>query len=95
MLSDDILEQARTKLTLGPLVPDDDELMARYLGTFTSYSEVVKSLFQSDSPHIDVAAWPYAHIDWDAASEALGRRDVLEVDGHWFDALAAKPPVAA
>lgn len=97
MLSDTTLEEARAKLTLGPVVPDDQELMARYLGQHDGFPALAKSLFQMDAPHVDTSAWPYAHIDWTEAAEVLFRdgqkRHFLEVDGHWFDALAAKPVV--
>lgn len=99
MLDDTILDQARQKLTLGPSVPDDEELNARYLGQYDSHAQVARALFIMTNPHIDLAVWPFTHIDWTQAAETLflgdGGRDLLEVGGHWFDALAAPPVVHA
>ena len=98
MLEDSILDQARRKLTLGALVPDDAEICARYLGQYDSHAQLARGLFLMDAPHIDLAVWPYCHIDWDAAAKALfiggGSTSLLEVDGHWFDALASPPVIA-
>lgn len=92
MLDDITIEKAREKLTIGPRVPDDGELMDRYLGKFDSLSDLARALFRMDSPHIPLDGWPYRHIDWGAATEAVmggnGIRNFVEVDGHWFDALA-------
>lgn len=99
MLDDKILDQAREKLTLGPLVPDDHELTARYLGEYSSRGQLARGLFLIDAPHIDLGVWPYCHIDWETAATALflgdGAHHLLEIDGHWFDALAAPPVHAA
>lgn len=98
MLSDATLTTAREKLTLGQRVPDDSELMARYLGQYDSMAELAKAMFLMDSPHVSLGTWPYSHIDWPVAAEELfrdgGQINLLEVDGHWFDALAAAPIVA-
>lgn len=95
MLDDSILDRARQKLTLGPLVPDDAELNARYLGQYDSRAQLARALFLMDSPHIDLSSWPHCHIDWDSAAEALfldgGVGHLLEIEHHWFDALAAPP----
>ena len=100
MLDDStIAGKAREKLTLGPLVPSDDELAARYLGYYESPAALARALYAMDAPHIDLAAWPHAHIDWALAAAALfagdGGRHLLQVDGHWFDALAAPPVLAS
>lgn len=98
MLTDAVLETAREKLTVGPLVPDDAELLARYLGEYEDRASLARALFQMDAVHVEVGKWPYSHIDWDAAAAALfagdGGRNLLEVDGHWFDALAQAPILA-
>lgn len=98
MLDDGILNQARQKLTLGELVPDDAELGARYLGQYDTRAQLARGLFLIDAPHIDLGVWPYCHIDWESAAEALflggGSNSLLEVNGHWFDALAAPPVIA-
>lgn len=92
LLDAKIRDQAREKLTLGPLIPDDQELDARYLGQYESLAHLARGLFAMKSPHIVLSEWPYCHIDWEAAATALfldgSLRDLLEVDGHWFDALA-------
>lgn len=99
MLDANTREQARVKLTVGPLVPDDTELDARYLGEFPGREELARALFQMDAPHIEITRWPYSHIDWDAAADELfardGARNLLEVNGHWFDALAQAPVLAS
>lgn len=99
MLDDTILDQARAKLTLGPSVPDDDELTARYLGEYDSLAQVARGLFMMTNPHVDLAVWPFIHIDWEQAAETLflgdGAKGLVEVDGHWFDALAAPPVIHA
>lgn len=99
MLDETTLDRAREKLTLGRMVPDDAELVARYLGEYDSRSHLARALFLMDAPHVDLAAWPYCHIDWEEAAAALflggGGRNLLEIDGHWFDALATPPVVLA
>lgn len=98
MLDDDIRDKARQKLTVGPRIPDDAELDARYLGRYDSHAQLVRMLFTMDAPHIDLGVWPYCHIDWDRAASALaldGPVNLLEIDGHWFDALAAAPVLPA
>jgi len=98
LLDDDILNRARRELTLGPLIPDDDELNARYLGHYNSRAELAKALFEIDSPHVDLASWPHCHLSWESAAQALflggAANNLLEIDGHWFDALATPPVVA-
>lgn len=98
MLDEKILNEARSRLTLGPRVPGDDELEARYVGEYQTEAQLYRALFLMDAPHIDVNQWPYCHIDWEraAAAASLGgsRRHLLEIEGHWFDAFA-EPPVVA
>lgn len=59
---------------------------------------LARALFQMDAVHVEIAKWRYCHIDWEAAATALfagdGGRNLLEVDGHWFDALAQAPVLA-
>ena len=97
-MSRQTLEHARQALTLGPRIPDDTEMTARYLGAFSGREELARGLFQMDAPHIDLDQWPYSHIDWSAAAAELfigdGARNLLEVNGHWFDALAQAPVLA-
>lgn len=98
LLDERTREEARTALSIGPRIPDDTELSARYLGYAESEEDLAQLMFKMDSPHIDTRQWPFAFIDWPAAASHLlggdGTRALLEIRGHWFDALASTPTVA-
>jgi hypothetical protein len=98
VLDEEVRQEARARLTIGPRVPDDIELDARYLGYAATNDALAKLLFEVNNPFIDTRMWPYTHIDWTLASAELldekGRQSLLQIRGHWFDALAATPVVA-
>ena len=94
-----IFNAAADKLTVGTRRPSDDEVRARYLGEYATLPDLAQALFSIDNAHIDLDTWPYSHIDWaKAAAEIFGNggdKSLLNIGGHWFDALAQPPVLAA
>lgn len=75
------------------------EVKTRYLGKYNSLPQLARSLARQSFPPpavgtlggVDFDAWPFVHIDWDAAATTLGKSlqsgTLLVVDGtYYFDA---------
>lgn len=99
MLDVSVRDAAAQALTIGTRRPSDEEVEARYLGEYQTAADLARALFLMDNAHISLGSWPYSHIDWTAAANELfadgGDKSLLNIGGHWFDALAAPPIVVA